>query len=178
MMPAHFARLEQGAAVPAFLRRSCVVLEGTQRVVASSDEESAGAQPSGGLPGLPLETRQEVEQVLDGSVAVRDRLPGDVAGGMPGRAGAEPVALQQDHLTQPAFRHVPGDAGADDATADDQDPSHAARVRDASAEPRKGRRHHPSAVTGSIILRTSVTTEAGNPLRSACSWMSASSSAR
>ena len=36
----------------------------------------------------------------------------------------------------------------------------------------------PSAVTGSIILRTSVTTVAGNPLRSACSWMSASSSAR
>ena len=56
--------------------------------------------------------------------------------------------------------------------------SHAARVRDASAGRRESRRHHPSAVTGSIILRTSVTREAGNPLRSACSWMSASSSAR
>ena len=46
------------------------------------------------------------------------------------------------------------------------------------AERHGGGRSHPSAVTGSIILRTSVTTEAGNPLRSACSWMSASSSAR
>ena len=34
-----------------------------------------------------------------------------------------------------------------------------------------------SSVTGSIILRTSVTFEAGKPLRSACSRMSASLSA-
>ena len=59
-----------------------------------------------------------------------------------------------------------------------EDLSHAARNSDASAGRRESRRHHPSAVTGSIILRTSVTMEAGNPLRSACSWISASSSAR
>ena len=52
------------------------------------------------------------------------------------------------------------------------------RVRKASAGRCLGGRDHSSAVTGSIIRRTSVTTEAGNPLRSACSWMSASSSAR
>ena len=56
--------------------------------------------------------------------------------------------------------------------------SHAVLAPGASARRRGDPLHHPSAVTGSIILRTSVTMEAGNPLRSACSWISASSSAR
>ncbi len=41
----------------------------------------------------------------------------------------------------------------------------------------RSRSSYPSAVTGSITRRTSVTVLAGNPLRCACSWMSVSLSA-
>ena len=53
-----------------------------------------------------------------------------------------------------------------------------APVRPSRPGKRRRLRRHPSAVTGSIILRTSVTTVAGNPLLAACSWMSPSPSAR
>ena len=124
VMPAELAGIEQEAGLSARRRGLRVVHEGAHRLRAAGDEEAAGAQPAGRLPALLLETRQEVEQVRDGRVAVRRRLPGDVAGRVPGRARAEAVALQQGHRPEPAFGQVPRDAGADDAAADDQEVVH------------------------------------------------------
>jgi len=47
--------------------------------------------------------------------------PADQACGVPGGSAGEGVAFQQDHVGPTKFRQVEGDAGTDDAAADDHD---------------------------------------------------------
>src|SRR6202030_2678770 len=75
-----------------------------------------------GLAGDLLDLLVEIDGVLlqlrDVGVAV-DRV--HAAGGMPGRARGQLVALDEHDVAPAGFRQVVEDAGADDAAADDGD---------------------------------------------------------
>ena len=87
--------------------------------------------------------------------------------------GRNRLRIGRVHAIAPHPRRVRTPAGRATLYARPRAQASGAAARGAAAF-----RRHPSAVTGSIILRTSVTMLAGNPLLSACSWMSSSLSAR
>ncbi len=78
---------------------------------------------AGGLPGLLLQPRVEVAGVQpDRGRGLRGRPEaGHQARGVPGGAGGEPVALEQEHVGPAGVGEVVGDGAADDAAADDDD---------------------------------------------------------
>ncbi len=78
---------------------------------------------AGGLTGLLLEAGVEVAGVEpDRGRGLRGGAEaGHQAGGVPGGAGGEPVALEEDDVGPARVREVVGDRAADDASADDHD---------------------------------------------------------
>lgn len=87
-----------------------------------SELDEADGLEAGVLAGLGFEARVEVAGVLAHlGRGVRERAEGDhEAGGVPGGARGEAVALEE-HAVDAQVGEVVGDRGADDAAADDDD---------------------------------------------------------
>src|SRR5712691_8608602 len=85
--------------------------------------DAAAALPARGLARLGLEAAVEIDAVADelGQIARGAELAHE-AGGVPRGPSRETPLLEQDHVTPPERGQVIGDAGADDAAADDDDP--------------------------------------------------------
>ena len=98
------------------------ILVQAPRVGGGLDE--ADRLETGGQAGLRLESGVEVAAVeADRGRGVRRRTEaGHQAGRVPGGAGREPVAFEDDDIGPPQMGQVIGDRRADDASADDDDP--------------------------------------------------------
>ena len=90
--------------------------------IGQRDRDRAVLLEAGGLAGFLLEALEEAGGVLGefGQVARGAELT-DEAGGMPGGAGGELLALQQDHIGDALLGQVIGNRAADNAAADDHD---------------------------------------------------------
>ena len=88
----------------------------------AGEPQAAIALPAGGEPGLGLEPVVERDRIAEqlGDVGVGAKLA-DEAGGMPGRAGGELAALEQQDLADAHLGEMIGGRAADDAAADDDD---------------------------------------------------------
>ncbi len=97
-------------------------LQPVEPLLRAGEVEAAGDVHAAGDAGDRLDLLVEVDRVLlqlgDVGVAVQ-RV--HAAGGVPGRAGGELGALDQHEVVPAALGQVIGDAGADDAAADDDD---------------------------------------------------------
>ena len=67
-------------------------------------EQPAGLEPAVLFPGLLGQARDRLEGVEHGGVVAPAGAPGEIAGRMPGGAGAEPVALEQQFQDADAQR--------------------------------------------------------------------------
>ena len=75
-------------------------------------EPGLGLQPGVQVPGVHPQLGRGLRGRAEG---------GHQPGRVPGRAGGQPVALEQQHVGNPEVREVVGDRGPDDAAADDDD---------------------------------------------------------
>ncbi len=109
------------AAEPVEGRHAAVLL---QPVPVGGELDEADGGEAGRNPGLGLQRPVELLRVLpEGGRGLRQRAEGDhQPGRMPGRAGREPVPLQQDDVAFPHPGEVVRHAGSDDAAPDDHDP--------------------------------------------------------
>ena len=91
-------------------------------VLGARDRQAAALLVAGGEPDLVLEPGVELGGVLHqpGAALVRAQLA-DQPGRVPRRTRRELALLEQHHVGPAELREVVGDAGADDATADDDD---------------------------------------------------------
>ena len=82
--------------------------------------DGADLAEAGRQPRLLLESRIELDGIgREPRQIARGPELAHQAGGMPGRAAGQPVALQQHHVLDPAPGQVIGDGDPDDAAADD-----------------------------------------------------------
>lgn len=132
---AHAAGVHQGPARRDLVRREQPALEAealragvclpdlVPARVRARQHDRAALQEAGGLAGLGLEAGVELGAVArqPGRVRARAQLPHQ-AGGVPGGAAGQPVALEQQDVVPAPVREVIGDGTADGAAADDHDP--------------------------------------------------------
>ena len=91
------------------------------RSVGARDGDAAAALEAGGEPGLGLQRLVQPGRVLHEPRAALARAQlADQPGRVPGRAARQPALLEQQHVGDAELRQVVGDAGADDAAADDR----------------------------------------------------------
>ena len=88
----------------------------------AGEPQAAVPLPAGRESGLGLQPVVERDRIAEElrDVGVGAELP-DEPGRMPGRAGGELGALQQQHVAQAHLAEMIGDRAADDAAADDHD---------------------------------------------------------
>ena len=134
---------------PEHLRQRRAALEFLEALRVGGDGKGAAAAITRRLAGFPLQASVEFARVA-GEVRHRDRLPqlAEQAGGMPGRARANPAALEQQHVGASRAREVVGDRAADHAAADD-DHARAARQRGLRRGARRGGWSHDRAAYSS-----------------------------
>jgi hypothetical protein len=95
-------------------------LELGEPLVAPGDDQRPALLPVGAVPGLALEARVELRAVLhEPGHRPGAAEPADQPGRMPRRAGRQALALEQHDVGPAEPGEVIGDAGADDAAADD-----------------------------------------------------------
>ena len=115
------------------------------------DLDEADRVEAGGLAGLRFQPLVEIARVFAhlgrglGRRAEGDDQPRRV----PGRAGGQPVALQQHDVLPAHMRQVVGDRRPDDAAADDHDTR-------AIRQHRSSHRHHPQIIPQFTCIRSAL----------------------
>src|SRR5436309_1091935 len=135
----------------------------------SSRADAPAALRARGLARLGLEAAVEIDAVANklGQIARGAELAHE-AGGVPRGPSREAPLLEHDHVTPPQRGQVIGDAGADDATADDDDArlarkrGHRERLR-ARSKMSKLRRRRPGGRSPRRSLNTSGTVCSDSP---------------
>ena len=106
-----------------------LALEFLEALLVRGDAHRTALLEPGGLTGLLLERGEQVGGVLrEAGEVLRGAQLADEAGGVPGGAARELLALEHDDVGDAAQGEVVGDAASDDAAAHDDDSSAAGQV--------------------------------------------------